>query len=394
MPSIDEIILDELPGIMQNWEEQEAKIHELLANLTEVLSENDWLLDFEETSTLPQKTMVAIDGGNISDKLQMGDLIVTGATAAEAHESKQFFDDPRDIPSEAFIRLLPHRTDNTHLHPAVRAAQELIVLDKVKHADIKIIDGSYLGNVSEIMARLASDDEILAEIVEQELYPKNLSNIIHELLNPPRSNDSGIISVVKSDTSPVYANVFKEKFDANVGLMGDRIIADRILKPGQFLAPRYLDSNPQLIDLITRRKRNGVLYDNGMKISMMDELITDNIEHLERMRSTDADITNEGILWTTYFKPTSWGMEDKSIRIEFPYYRSKNGKGETIRQFAGRMVALVNEDVFNSDIREPWCQYAVDIEAKKVSNAMKMAKMFFESNASQETYSRLQSYRS
>lgn len=393
MTSIDKIIYSQLDTLASAWDEQNISSKEILSNLSTALLEGNWLLDFERVEAPDGLTMVSVDGANAKESMQVGDLIVTGASTAEAHRTAKFFESETDIPSEAFVRLLPHRTANDKLMTVVRAAQELIVLENVKDADVRIIDGAYLGSVSEVLVGAAGFDEVLAQIIETELAVGGaLSKSLHSLLNPDRNNQGCVIAVVKNDTNTSYANVFKEKFGINVGLMNDRMIADRILKPGQFLAPRFLDSNPQAIDFIRKRIRAGALYENGMKISLMDELVTNNLDQLELLRSTNADTTNEGILWTTYFKPSLWTDSDKAIRIEFPFYRS-NSTGETIREFARRMVQLVDQDIFDNNIMEPWCQYAVDVEAKKVSASMRMAKDFLESHVDEESLLRMRSYR-
>jgi hypothetical protein len=43
---------------------------------------------------------------------------------------------------------------------------------------------------------------------------------------------------------------------------------------------------------------------------------------------------------------------------------------------------------------EPWCQYAVDVEAKKVSGGIKIAKSYLETHADEETFMRMRNYRS
>lgn len=393
MTSINDIIYAQLSELADAWDEQHITSKEILSNLSDALVAGNWLLDFDRAEAPDGLTMVSIDGANAKETMQVGDLIATGASTAEAHKTAKFFENEEEVPSEAFIRLVPHRTDNDKLATAVRSAQELIVLNKVKNADVRVIDGAYLGSVSEVLVGASGKDELLAKIIEQELAPGgHLADSIRELLNPDRDRQGRIIAVVKNDTNTSYTTAFKEKFGINVGLMNDRTIADRILKPGQFLAPRFLDSNPQAIDFIRKRIHSGALYENGMSIKLLDELVTSNLDQLTLLRSVKADTTNEGILWTTYFKPSLWTDSDKSIRIEFPFYRANN-TGETIREFARRMVQTIDQDIFDSTIMEPWCQYAVDVEAKKVSGSLRMAKSYLESHADEETLLRMRSYR-
>lgn len=391
MPGIDELIFDKLPSLSESWAEQDAESAELLKILAKALRDNNWLLDFERISPLTDKTMVCIDGANAVEAMQVGDLIATGASVAEAHETKQYFTSEIKAPSEAYIGLLPHRNENTQLGMAVRAAQELKILKLVEGADIRIIDGTYLGQVSEVMARIAGGDKMLAKIIEEELATDGtLSAAMKELLTPQLHKQGQIIAVVKNDTSTSYAKVFKDKFNVSVGLMVDRVIADRILKPGQFLAPRWLEPHP-ILSIVKSRQNKGVLYENDMSISLMDELVVENLERLKNLHPLGED--NEGILWTTYFKPTAWQQEDKSIRIEFPFYRNGKDVNNTIRDFARKMVQIVDQDILNSSIMEPWCQYAVDIEAKKVSNGIRIAKSFLETHADEEQLLRMRGYR-
>ncbi len=396
MPTITDLILDKLPGLVAEAQQSARESKEIISRLREKLLEVGWILPFNRLSPdyMSDKTMICIDGANTMSTYQNGDLIVTGASIGEGYETKRLYPDDSSVPSELFARLLPHAAANAHLATAMRALQELRVLASTKEADIRVIDGEYLGSVAELLSRLVDQNkDIVNTLLEENFYDQDeiLQSAIYELLHPDKAKQGRIIAVVKNDSNKIYADLFRERWGIEVGTLTDRMIADRVLEPGEFLTPRWLDSNGRLIGVLRTKVKDENYHKVNNKI-LLDKLVRNSIEPLEMLRSQEFDPTLEGILWSTYFKPTAWSQNDKSIRIEYPFFIS-NPESESYRDFCRRMVQIIDQDIITPTILEPICQWEADKQAKKVSDATKFAEHSIEQNMDDDDLYRMRGYR-
>lgn len=372
MPSISDIVLGNIESISDSYALNITAPGRRLQELSEAVHAiPGYVLSFDRVAPIVDKSMIAVDGGNALEQLSGGDLVVAGATIGEGWHSKSLFGSVEDYPSEAFFEFLPHTSNNDRLQKSIRAALELRVLEAVS-ADFKVIDGAYVGNVSSVLYALIDSDVLVSNgLLELNFFDSDglLGRAIWSALNPSRENLGNVVAVVKSDSSVVYTKRFVEELKFDELRVTDRILASRLLNPGEFLAPRNINSNPGLIAGIKKFLGSSNFGENSSDKRKLASMLRGTAEALESLSTAE---TEEGVLWTTYFKPTAWSKYAKAVKIEFPFYVSS--KGEKVEDFARRMVQTVDQDILEENVLEPWCQYSADRGAKDVSHAMNMIK--------------------
>lgn len=375
--SISSIISANLEKIVANHSEYSESIAKIMPELRERLLAEGKIVSFEKNNEF-NKSMVAVDGARVSEDLAGGDLIVVGATAGEGHSSRPVYPN-NNIPAEAWASLLPHKTNNKDIASDIMSTLELRILHKVD-ADVKIIDGAYLSNVSTVLYALTGVTRVDTDRIDT-LFDAidgdadgSLQQAIQEVIYPDRNNTSRIISLPKSDTAKTYSKDFFEEGHMLDGI-SDRIIASRILLPGEMFTPRNIRSNDALISRLNTfddKKYDGKYQD------LYHSLLEGKSGLLTRLNNLD---TEEGILWTSYFKPYAATIQSKAMKVEFPYYKNNKTNLQGAANHAANLVSLVDQDVIDSSILEPWCQYMADVNAKDASAGTNIIKNYMIANS-------------
>lgn len=263
--------------------------------------------------------------------------------------------------AEAYATVVSHTSKmESEFAGRMMSALELRVLAQAK-TDYQIIDGAYLGNVSELLFALASENEPLIDTILSYNKDGLIEEAMQKVLYPPRDNSSGLLAVSKSDSSFVYSKQLLGETNELSSLVSDRNLASFLLQPGEFFAPRRLETNGALVKTLDVK---------GKTLSDKVKPLTNGKVGLLRRMGT-LDKTEEGILWTTYFKPTRWTAGDRAVKIEFVYYSDTT---ETVEQHARHLVQIVDDDILNNTILEPWSQYLADRRAKEVSLGIDIVK--------------------
>lgn len=377
MTSISDIVLGNIESISESYAQSVTEPGRIIQELSTKLHSDDSkaIHKFERIQPITDKSLIAVDGGNAMEQLTGGDLIVAGATIGEGLQSKPLFETVEEYPSEAFFDFFPHSSNNDKIQKAIRAALELRILELVP-SDYKIIDGAYMGNISTVLfALLDNDPNVSNAILKLNNFDEDglMMRCIDSLLRPSEKNNINVIAVVKNDSSKVFAKQFLKGISTNEVALTDRILASRILNPGEFLAPRNIDSNPALIAALENRKRSGHNFgDKSLNKAKLHTLLTKRAGQLRALRSPEEDRAELGILWTTYFKPTAWSQYAKAIKIEFPFRNSMTS--EDLITYTRKVVQIIDQDIVEEGILEPWSQYTADVGAKGVSHAINMVK--------------------
>jgi hypothetical protein len=388
--AISDIILSNVEDIIKSYHANSRTLNEVIPVLRERLIAEGGIVTFDQIEA--SGTMIAVDGGRASEDLTSGDLMVVGAGVGEGHSTESLYTD--DGPEEAWSGVLPHKSNNSDIVADIMYALELRVLHKAQ-ADLRIIDGAYLANVSHILFALAGSSYIDSERIDTLFQAINgdadgaMRAVFQEILYPPRENNSTIVSMPKSDSDKIYTKKWLDGDDEVIDRTSDRILAGRLLHPGEMLFPRNIRSNPILIAKLS--KLDTSKYDGEYR-ELYDEIIKDKAGLLTRL---DTQKTEEGILWTTYFKPHEFDIYSKALKIEFPYYKNQNEGDAGARDHARKIVSRIDSDVIDGYILEPWCQYSADIKAKDVSNAITMLKssLIAEATDNDEAAGLLRGYR-
>lgn len=369
MPSISSILSANIEGIIDDYTTHAGVLSKIAPTLREQLEADGRIVSFDR-GTVQDKTLVAIDGGRLKEDMAGGDLIVIGATAGEGHSSKTAYSE-ETIPAEAFAAVLPHRVANEKLAGGIMSALELRMLELAK-ADIQIIDGAYVNNVSQVLFTLIdNDDETIDNFFKAINFDEDglLRQSMTKVMYPPRDGSRVLIALPKSDTARVYAHDYINDEFAQT-LISDRVLASRLLLPGEMLLPRNIASNNALISRL--EKRNFRRYE-GPHQELYESMFTMMLEYFRRMNTPEE--VEEGILWATYFKPYVGTPQSKAMKIEFPFY-PLSGNDSGVVDHARELVGMVDADMIDGFVIEPWCQYMADVRAKDVSAAKDIIKNY------------------
>lgn len=373
MASIFEKVLNSLDGLSEAYSANIAEPSKLLKLVQDNVREEGSLVHtFESGTPLPLGfTLSAIDGANASEQLATGDLMIAAATVAEGLGEYKVYGE-EEAPSEVFTTILPHRSANSKIEQMMRSLLELRVLANTK-TRLRIIDGSYLGNVSNVLYGLINNDHKVSNtLLQHEVFSgdKLLEKAFQEILYPKRGTDNLIIGIPKSDSSTVYVDKFFEDLGQENRGFTDRLFASSMLAPGEFLKPRNIESNPGLISTLEKTLTQKDFGSKSFDRFNLMNLVSDKAGLFRRLGLSS---TEEGLLWTTYFKPSKWNISSPAVRIEFLFYA--NDSDLTVEEKAAELISLLDTD-FLDGVLEPWCQYAVDREAKSVSQALTATREF------------------
>lgn len=382
MPSISDSILSNLSQLVSRYQQDIIEPAKHIKSLGEELRSQGGVLSYTPDASEAETPLISIDGGNASDALAGGDLIVAGATIGEGLRPPRVYPDMQATPSDVYASFIPHRAENAKLAGAVRSALEIRVSRQVGldcPEAYRVIDGAYLGNVSTVLFALTNAGQaplVASHILDLGFRDTDglLSGGLTELLSPP-ADGGRVFALVKNDSSSVYVQDTLDTTD----LAGttDRVLANRTLLSGEMFRPRPLRSNPILRDQLKKQFSAEGFGDTVKEKDALINLLRGKRALVEGLDVFEDEGWESGRLWTTYFKPTNWSASAKAIRIEFPFTPAGDtlaARKESVLRKTEQLVNIINNDILSEDIMEPWCQYEADLNAKDVATAIDLAK--------------------
>lgn len=375
MSSVFELALQRIDTLTGSFITNIVEPSKMLQHVAGIVREDGtWVHSFASNTILPHGfSLGAVDGGNASEKLSAGDLIISAATFAEGRLPHVYSADGADIPTEVYSSIMPHFSSNDKIERAMRALLELRVLVQAK-TSMRIIDGSYLGNIANVLyALIDPDSRVSNEVLNWEVFEKAdglLEEAFHLLLHPVRGSDNWVVGVPKSDSSTAYVDKILTGLNVEAQGVADRMLAGVVLKPGEFLTPRNVESVPGLISTLDKTLKMDNFGKKSFDKPSLLKFVNDKAGLLRRL---GLDATEEGLMWTTYFKPSSWEEFSPVVRVEFLFYPNE---GVDILDRCREIVSVLDQDFVGPTILEPWSQYMVDREAKGVSQALTVTKEY------------------
>lgn len=378
MPQITELLIKQIDGIAESYALNISEpAHKLMDMRESVLKEMNLILNFD-SKTYADKSLCAIDGGSLTQKLSGGDLLVTAATLAEGYYNKAIYPTDESVPAEVYVEMLPHKQSNEVLLSAMRALIELKVWHTAK-SDVRIIDGAYLGNASTLLFALIKEDKYVRDtILKFDDFDGNavLQDALEELLVPKRELGRITIAVPKSDSASHFVEiVFGGKTPESLKLT-DRSLSSVLLKPGELFMPRSLESNNPLLERLAKINGEEDFIKNSNSPALLKRILKNKASLLQSLGNKGED---GGVLYTTFFKPRLWSEASAAIKVEFTYFKEY---GMTLEEYAQMVVSIVDSDIIDESIVEPWSQYYADRRAKEVSVGADMIKHHLIANAS------------
>lgn len=376
MPRITDLLVQQLGTVSANYFANVAEpAHKILKMRDELVNGDSPLIRSFSPSDISDVSLTCVDGGSLLQQLAGGDLIVAAATVGEGYKSKVVYGSDEAVPSEVYCEVLPHKQSNNDLLSAVRSMLELRVLGKTE-ADWRIIDGAYLGNVSTFLYSLIKEgSEVRDAVLKASNYDFDgvLQDAILELLNLGYVSNN-IVAIPKSDSSVIFTkHVFEDEYEVGFK-MTDRVLSGIVLRPGEFFTPRPLKSNDVIIQrLMSVSKDNEFIAKNKNSASLW-RLLEGKGELLKSLNVDEE--TGVGKLYTTYFKPNRFSTSSPSIKVEFNHVPSYGRLEDRVEQ----IVSLIDGDIVDESMIEPWSQYFADVRAKEVSVGAEIIKNHLMSN--------------
>lgn len=366
MPQVTELLISQIQGIAFNYAQNVAEPAHKLIDMREKLLKEDTIIQKFSHVDISDKSMAAIDGGSLTQQLAGGDLLVTAATLGEGYNTIPIYPTDESVPAEAFCEILPHRQTNTELLSAMRALIELRVWKKII-SDIRVIDGAYLGNVSTFLFTLIKGERSTRDIMLGYADMDGngiLQDAIKDLLQPDLNSSRITIAIPKSDSSVIYVKHLFHKDDELGFKMTDRNLAGGLLHPGEFLEARTLSTNNVLVERLNQFKGTEESITKSVAPGLMKRLLTGKADMFR-------ELEEKQLLRTTYFKPSRWSEAAPAIKLEFLYDENVHGD---LNIYTAKIVGIIDSDIIDEAIMEPWCQYFADRRAKEVSVGADMIK--------------------
>lgn len=277
-----------------------------------------------------RRTLAAVDGGRVQERLYALDLLTATAAAANGKSSPGH---PLPEPL-TWAALLTRSSSNERLSQTAMAAMEARLLADATH-QLRILDGSLLtpliGVREGLYAKSPDAHNAALHIVEGDLRPLEALASIYRP-DPERP----VVAVVKADTSRDHMRALRAAGLA-VPVMPDRVFASQVLKPGEYLQPVRV---------------------NYSSIQQGRSLAPAGTSEVAEVACLLSEASEAGRVLSTFFKP--YGSHHAVIKIE---YMLAEGQPDPV---ADHVVAL-DADCKPPHALEPYAQWKVDRIVKRVS---------------------------
>lgn len=368
MPQVTELLVNQIEGIANNYALNVSEPSKKLMNMREEILEEGELIKSFTPKTDTSISISSIDGGSLVQQLAGGDMLVTAATLGEGYHSTPLYPTDDDTPAEAFCQILPHKQSNTELLSAMRALLELRVWHKSESA-VRIIDGAYLGNVSTLLFTLIKAEKYSRDILlSYNDFDSDfvLQDAINGLLSKEINKNKITVAVPKSDSSTIYVNHLFEIDDALGYKLTDRSLASVLLKKGEFFQARKLATNNVIVERLEKIKGDEDFIKKSLASALLNRILKNRGAQLKEIGGEN------GVLYTTYFKPHRWSDSAPVIKLEFLF--DEEQVGMSLDEYTEYIVSVVDSDIIDESIMEPWSQWLADRRAKEVSTGAEIIK--------------------
>lgn len=367
--SISQSIIASIGRLSDDYARMIQEPNKVLETTEQTLrEEGGFILPFRKDNVLGGKTLVAIDGGRASQQLSGGDLIAVGATCGDGYFTNNRYGANPIV--ETHVTIVPHSSENENSYGGrVMSALELSVLEQVD-TDHIIIDGAYLGNTSEVLFGFINTKSDLVDLLLEFNKDDLINKAMLSVLAPDKDKTDRIIAVPKSDSSYVQSKAIFGDDNPMSKRVSDRKLASHLLNPGEFMAPRFLETNPVLAKTLAQLPSD--LNPLARKV------IQGKLDLLKEMGGS-WDRTYDNHLYTCYFKPSQWTKIDRALKLEFVYYPNSE---VSLLEHTAHIVEIINSDTVDNSIMEPYSQYIADRRAKEIGTGIDIAKELLLNNVS------------
>lgn len=311
--------------------------------LRERLLDTGGIVPVPDAPSIAVDTMCAIDGARVREQMYAADLLVAVATTANAKSSQRSLDPD----STVWANIVRHMDGTDRLAEAAMGCQEVLLGARAPH-QIRILDGSFQTPIIAMREGLyVKSAEVRDEVADLLLGEWDPTRALRDLMFPGRRT---VIAVPKSDSAVKYAKSYKDQFEIDLPV-SDRFLAAQILAPGEMLAPR------PLTELASASVREA---EGSAKVRQAAEDLGAVVEQA-------AQASRDGYARTTYFKPTGSAGPGTVLRFEY-LVDPASGVDPASATLAAEYAAVLNADMSAPHMMEPFCQWAVDRQAKQIAS--------------------------
>lgn len=308
------------------------------------------------SATEASDSVIAVDGGNIPEKMAGADVLLAVAVGVEGlsedkgtewgSEKNQYYQ---------WQTVLPHGEANARLIQGVMFLMELSVLANDDH-EIRIMDGTHFTPILKINSMLSAKEEgagaeytnALRDFL-QETYSKIIPDI-PQIITAAQNNEH-IIALAKYSSSTDVIDAFLSDCDIK---LDDKTFFSLGLQEDEYFVPHSVGQSPQEQERIW----NELHIICNLDIPERAELNRALAAAIEPIRTKGG---KKSELYYTYYRPF---MDGPAYRVEL-----KKTVAEDQAKLERYLFSLKNQIVF-PEIREPYPQYLVDLMAKSISTGM------------------------
>ena len=347
-------ILDDVPATVNKmngmFEIQDAPIQESV----DALRKKGLVRRIESQNVTD--SLIAVDGGNIIERMSGTDVLLAVAVGVEGltieksagwrEDRSQYFQ---------WQTVMAHDEAAQRLCQGVMFLMELSVLAGASH-EIRIMDGAHFTPILKVNSMLSAREESAGAQYVSELrafLEKTYQKIIPDIpdMVSEALNDDSIIALAKYSSSRDILDSMVKRDDITVD---DKTYFTLGLEEDEYVGPFSVGQS--------REERRKIWDDLHIKCNLeipeQDELNRHLEEAVSPMRTRDG---TESDLWFTYYKPHQGGP---ACRIECKKTLAEN------RSRFERMLCSVKRQIVFPDIREPFPQYLADLMVKSVSGGL------------------------
>jgi len=305
-------------------------------------------------------SLIAVDGGQILEKMTGTDILLAVAVGVEGLSSD---------PSSGWVNdknqyyqwqtVLPHDEANARLCQGVMFLMELSVLANAEH-EIRIMDGTHFTPLIKVNSLLSAyEDRAGEEYVKalkdflRETYDKIIPDI-PDIIKAALS-DEKIIAIAKYSSSRDIIDAYLTNKDIKVD---DKTFFSLGLEENEYLKPFSVGQS---------REERLKIWDDlhivcNLEIPEKNDLNNSLKEIVKPLRTKDnVSGDKQSDLFFTYYKPYDFGS---AYRIEI-----KKSLAQDTAKLERYLLSIKKQIVF-PEIREPYPQYLVDLMAKNVAGGL------------------------
>ncbi len=308
-------------------------------------------------------SLIAVDGGNIVDKMTGTDLLLAVAAGVEGlsedksidwgDEGNQFYQ---------WQTVVPHDEANSRLCQGIMFLMELSVLANAEH-EIRIMDGTHFTPIIKINSLLSAfDDRVGLEYVQalRQFLKDTYEKIIPDIPDIIKAafNDDKIIALAKYSSSRDVIEAYLKKYKIN---LDDKTFFTLALNEDEYLIPMSVGQSADERDRIwdeLRIKCN--LKIPKVELNKLNEKLIEAINPI-RTKCYHTHKPKESTIYYTYYKPYQAGP---AYKIEM-----KKSLATDKTRFEACLLSIKKQIIF-PEIREPYPQYLVDLMAKSIAGGL------------------------